>query len=261
MKFIHLTDTHLVPAGQALYGADPLVRLRRAVDSINREHADAAFVIVTGDLAHRGEAEAYTALREALAELKPRAQLIIGNHDDRPRFRQTFPECPVNDDGHVQYSFVEGGLLHIVLDTNEPGVSHGVFCAQRAHWLGQQLASQPGMPAHVYIHHPPFHVGIPAMDRISLLEPQHLEAALLPHASRVRHLFFGHLHRPIAGSWKGIPFSTVRGTNHQVALVLDDSPHVPGSMEPAQYAVVLADEHKTVVHLHDFDDCSHRFAL
>ena len=33
-KFIHLTDTHLVPPGQLLYGMDPLHRLRAAVHSI-----------------------------------------------------------------------------------------------------------------------------------------------------------------------------------------------------------------------------------
>ena len=33
---------------------------------------------------------------------------------------------------------------------------------------------------------------------------------------------FGHVHRPISGVWRGIPFHTVRGFNHQVALQLSD---------------------------------------
>jgi hypothetical protein len=36
---------------------------------------------------------------------------------------------------------------------------------------------------------------------------------------------------------------------------------VPGSHEPPQYAVVLADADTTVVHLHDLADASPRFLL
>jgi hypothetical protein len=59
----------------------------------------------------------------------------------------------------------------------------------------------------------------------------------------------------------GIPLSTLRGTNHQVALRLDEHPRVPGSHEPPQYGVVLAGEDSTIVHLHDFADSSFRFDL
>ena len=40
MKFIHLTDTHVIGDG-LLYGQDPAARLRAAVASINAEHSDA----------------------------------------------------------------------------------------------------------------------------------------------------------------------------------------------------------------------------
>lgn len=49
MKFIHLTDTHVIGKG-LLYGQDPAARLRAAVTSINTEHSDAAFVVLTGDM-------------------------------------------------------------------------------------------------------------------------------------------------------------------------------------------------------------------
>ena len=55
MKFIHLTDTHVISGNQTLYGASPLNRLELAVDSINAEHDDAEYVIITGDLTHWGE--------------------------------------------------------------------------------------------------------------------------------------------------------------------------------------------------------------
>ncbi|MFC0227448.1 hypothetical protein [Serratia aquatilis] len=64
-----------------------------------------------------------------------------------------------------------------------------------------------------------------------------------------------------SGSWQGISFSTLRGTNHQVALDLKAEGKVPGSHEPAQYGVVLVESEQITVHLHDFDDISPRFWL
>lgn len=261
LKFIHLTDTHLVASGQALYGVDPAWRLRQAIDSIHREQPDAAFVIVTGDLAHWGEPAAYAALREELARLAMPVRLLIGNHDDRGHFLNAFADTPTIEGGYVQYAFTAGGIRHVVLDSNEPGVPWGQFCAARARWLERELSASGDLPVHLFIHHPPFAVGIGSMDRISLREPGALREVLMAHRARIRHLFFGHLHRPLAGSWLGIPVSTVRGTNHQVALFLDDSERIGGSFEPPQYAVVLADHEQTIVHLHDFADSSVRFPL
>ncbi|MDB4170329.1 hypothetical protein N9747_10080 [Planktomarina sp.] len=58
MKFIHLTDTHVIGDG-LLYGQDPAARLGAAVASINAEHGDAGFVVLTGDMTHWGDAAAY----------------------------------------------------------------------------------------------------------------------------------------------------------------------------------------------------------
>jgi 3',5'-cyclic AMP phosphodiesterase CpdA len=51
-KFIHLTDTHVIGGDDMLFGANPRRRLELAVESISMDHADAAFVVITGDLTH-----------------------------------------------------------------------------------------------------------------------------------------------------------------------------------------------------------------
>ena len=263
-KFIHLTDTHQVRPGLTLYGLDPFSRLQAAVASINREHNDAEFVAITGDLTHWGEAEAYACLREAIAPLTMPVRLMIGNHDDRANFLREFSNTPVDSNGFVQYWFDCGDVRIVALDTNEPGVSWGAFCSLRAEWLEQTLADAAAVrrPVHLMLHHPPFPVGIDSMDRISLLEPAHLIKALQPHKAWLKHLYFGHVHRPISGCWQGIPFSTVRATNHQVALAIRaGEKRVPGSHEPPQYGVVLVNDDRTIVHTHDFADESPRFDL
>jgi 3',5'-cyclic AMP phosphodiesterase CpdA len=260
LKFIHITDTHLVERGQVLYGLDPSLRLSQCIDSILRDHFDAALCVVTGDLAHVGQRNAYQILTEQLQRLPMPVLPILGNHDSRTNFKEYFPQVPTDASGFVQYVVPIGQYCGLFLDTNEPGVSHGVLCEQRAQWLKERLAENE-RPVLLFMHHPAFHVGIPSMDCISLLDARPFRSAIEAHQHRIKHLFFGHIHRPIFGSWHGVPFSTLRGTNHQVALRLDDCMKVPGSHEPPQYGVVLLDEGIVTVHLHDYLDASERFWL
>ncbi|MEM1275726.1 MAG: metallophosphoesterase, partial [Pseudomonadota bacterium] len=67
MAFIQLTDLHFVPPGEELFDLSPADRLAPAIEIINRDHRDAAFLLITGDLVHRGEEEAYRLLSTHLA--------------------------------------------------------------------------------------------------------------------------------------------------------------------------------------------------
>jgi len=265
LQFLHLTDLHLVPPGEVLYGLDPAARLRAAVADIARRHgpggpAPAAFAVVTGDLTHHGQPAAYALLREILAGLPMPVHLLLGNHDDRDAFAAAFPDAPRDPDGFVQHGFDTPAGQMILLDTKWPGTHAGGLCERRLAWLAGQLAGRGG-PAFLFLHHPPLPVGIHRMDQIPLLHAAELAAVLEPHRARLRHIFHGHLHRPLGGSWRGIPFSSLRGTSHQVALDLAERPTVPGSHEPPAYALVRATEDGVVVHTHDFLDGTAAFEL
>jgi len=55
VKFIHLTDPHVISGGLPLYGRDPAAGLAAAVADINARHADAEMVVMTGDLTNWAE--------------------------------------------------------------------------------------------------------------------------------------------------------------------------------------------------------------
>ncbi|WP_373636848.1 metallophosphoesterase [Yoonia sp. BS5-3] len=93
MKFIHLTDTHVIGEG-TLYGEDPVIRLRAAVESINREHSDAEFVVLTGDMTHWGDAAAYARFSREIRDINMPIHFMVGNHDDTAAFGAAFPEVP-----------------------------------------------------------------------------------------------------------------------------------------------------------------------
>lgn len=260
MKFIHFTDLHLVPPGGRLYGLDPSERLRAAIADVALHHGNADFVLVTGDLAHRGELASYEALRAALDTLPMPYHLLIGNHDHRERFRAVFPEAPVDANGFIQQVLETRAGPFLLLDTNRPGTHAGWLCGQRLEWLDASLRACGGREIYIALHHPPLALGIPCMDVIALTQQKALADMVARHG-KVRHMFLGHVHRPVHGTWNGVPFSTHRGLNHQVALTFEAVEGIPGTHEPPSYAVVTLEGNTTIVHVHDFLDESPRFDL
>lgn len=259
MKFLHITDLHMVEGGM-LYGLDPAERLRECIADIMANHSDAELAVITGDLAHKGDEGAYRRLRGILEDLRLPTYLMLGNHDDRQAFLRVFDQAHRDENGFVQFTIDTNGTTFICLDTNETGVHHGVLSEERLAWLESQLEIAGDRDVFLFMHHPPFPVGIRRMDVIALRDADRF-ASIVARSGNVRHLFFGHLHRPISGTWRSIPFSNLPGLNHQVALDFKIADEVPGSHEPPTYAVVLLEEEATIVHLHHFLDRTNTFNL
>jgi 3',5'-cyclic AMP phosphodiesterase CpdA len=106
----------------------------------------------------------------------------------------------------------------------------------------------------LFLHHPPLPVGIPFMDSIALRNPDALWETLAPHRARVRHIFHGHLHRPIAGSWRGVPLSSLRGTAFAVALAQRPGEAATSHRRAPCYALARAQGEDLVVHTVELPD-------
>jgi 3',5'-cyclic-AMP phosphodiesterase len=258
LKILQITDCHMLPPGETVFGSDPHARLTAAIADINRHHADAALCVLTGDLAHHADTRAYQALREALGDLAMPYQLLPGNHDDRATLRAAFPEVACDENGFVQSVRDVPAGRFIFLDTVDPGVHTGAYCERRRAWLAAVLDESRDRVVYLFLHHPPFPIALPHIDQYRMLDGAEFGAVVAPHAN-IRHLFFGHVHRPVSGSWRGIPFSALRGTNHQNWLDFADTRRSISSLEPSAYAVVFLSDDMTVVHLHDYLDASQKF--
>jgi len=254
MKFVVLTDTHFVAAGRRIYGLDPAERLRAAIACINRDHPEIAFVIVTGDLAHWGEDAAYDALAAVLGELRAPSLLLMGNHDKRDGFSRYFPGVARDAGGFFQTMQVFDAATIVTLDTlNEAAPNHeGLLCDARLDFLAHALSSAPtDRPLLLFQHHPPFDTGLRYMDTIRLANPE-AEWDVIARTRRPDYLFMGHLHRPIAGVWRGIPFHIQRALAHQVAFDLVAEGHIPGSHEAPDYSHVSVEADRIVIHQRSF---------
>ena len=235
-KIIQITDPHLSRPGQNLWSLNPFERLETAFKDISTFHSDAKACIISGDLTDSASPEALRWLKDSLAGFPIPTHLMIGNHDVRSVFFDVFQTYPKDENGFLQYAFEVAGDRFLCLDTkkDEP-VSAGQYCGKRMSWLENEL-SKTHQDVYIFMHHPPFEVGVPYMDRIKLDEAEAF-GRLVSNYKNVRHIFFGHVHRPVFLSWQGITCSACPGINHQIPLVAE-AVSTKCSVEPPMYAVI-----------------------
>lgn len=218
MLIAQITDTHI--------GFDP-----GDVDEFNRQRLDQilgriaeapdqpSVLIVSGDLADKGDDQSYALLAEVLATTNLPLLPCVGNHDLRDVFDVRFPGFR-DDHGFVQYVRDIGPLRFVVIDTLEEGRHGGAFCADRAAWLRARLAEHRDQPTYIIMHHPPFDSGIAWMTT----HPQEpwvaTFAEAIEGASQLRGLICGHLHRSMTVNWQGLTVAVCSSTAPQVALDL-----------------------------------------
>lgn len=260
MKLVHLSDLHLGLAGEHVLGLDVAARAAAVFRRVAARHGDAALCLISGDLAHRGDAEAYRTLRTLLPLLHMPAVLAMGNHDDRDVAGPVL-DLPRDANGHVQsVHHLPGGWRLIVLDTNDGADTvAGRLCRDRLDWFADALRGSDGRRLLVAMHHPPCPVGIPALDPHAT-EGGEAMLALLRQAGG-GHILYGHHHRPTFVALPGgVTLSTVPAVGFQFALELSRM-SVTGIAEPAACGVVLAGDSGLVVHLDHIEEDPRRFPL
>jgi len=252
MLIAQITDVHL---GFEPDNPDELNRKRfdlvlaELIEGRNRPD----LMLVTGDLADRGDVESYRRVSEALKRCPFPVYPALGNHDDRANFASLFPQVPMPS-GFAQYCLGLDGLRVIVLDTLEEGRHGGGFCEIRAAWLRARLAEHRDVPTMIVMHHPPMGVGIDWMD-VHPDEPwvQRFTAAIAGHR-QIQAIWCGHLHRPIVAPWKGITVTVCPATAAELSLDLNPiDPEAPDgrpmvNADPPGYALHRWTRHGMVTH-------------
>jgi len=210
----HISDTHLLAGGALQFGAiDTEPQLRRALELLADLEQPPQAIIVSGDVADRGEVEAYRVAKQlvetAAAGLKARVFWAIGNHDDRRAYsRVLFGE---ESDAPQDRVHELDGLRIISLDTTLAGHHHGELEPGQRAWLQEVLATPAPHGTVLVMHHPPLPMALDRVSHVIELDDQAALAGVL-RGSDVRAILSGHLHYPIYSSFAGIPVFTASAT-------------------------------------------------
>ena len=257
-KIIIFTDLHMIPAGKTIIGLDPAQRLAAGIEHVNRYHPDADTVIVTGDLAHRGDHASYERLKVELDKLVPPLAITVGNHDQREAFLEVFKDTVTDENGFVQRVIDFDDCRAVLLDTlfappyDFPNSHSGLLCAKRLEWLDRQLETAGDKPVLLFMHHPPHATGFTGMDQIRLVNEVEFYD-LVKKRGNVLHIFAGHVHRTISGSSRGIPFSVFKSPVHQQPMPFE-APNASLSVdEPAAYGIAVMTDTGVLVHTEDYE--------
>ncbi len=252
MKIIHLSDLHLVEKSKnSLYGIDPRFRLEMALKSIEKNHSDAEFIAITGDLCDSPSLGIYEMLFNLLSEIKLPVYPILGNHDNREMFLKYFPNFKSGN--FVQYSKKIAGSTHIFIDTLVENASFGNLCKDRLAWLESKLNESRDSFVYLYMHHHPISSGMHEMDNDANLKSSVEFWNLLKNYENIKHISFGHLHRIMHSVKQGISLHSTRSTTFQVAYILDDKIEYLTNEENSTYAILDINHDGDVrVHHHEF---------
>ena len=254
LKFVVMSDLHLMPEGELSMTLDTGARLEQAIDAVVARYADADFCVLAGDLADLGQAAAYERLKTIIARLPIPVHITLGNHDNRPAFLEVFGQgFAAAETGKVDKVIDSKGYRIILLDSSEPGRVDGVLEAVQLDWLRARLAEALDRPVIVVLHHNANALHIRS-DDISILEPAAFIAALKTHPD-IRQVIAGHVHVTSTASWHGMNFTTLAGGHYSVSFNVDQ-PEAPIRRidGPGQMAVVIGTPDRTTVLFDDFID-------
>ena len=218
---VHISDTHFNADRKPLYGAiDTDGHLARALGQIEESGAQVEALIFTGDLADKGEPDAYVRLRalvEPFAErLGAEIVWVMGNHDDRADYESLLFDADPTDRTQDRVHDVNG-LRIISFDTTVPGFHHGEISAEQLDWLADALSTPAPDGTLLAVHHPP--IPTPRLEVMGLLElrdQQRLEDVI--RGSDVRAVLAGHLHYSTHSTFAGIPVSVAAATCYTMDL-------------------------------------------
>ena len=212
--FLHLSDTHLLGNGRSLYDrVDAEGHLRQVLEQVQASEGHPEAIIFTGDLADKGEADAYDRLRRMVEPVAERldAQVIwvMGNHDNRRAFREhLLAEHPSTRP--VDRVYDVNGLRIITLDSSVPGHHYGEVTGAQLDWLAEELAVPAAHGTILAMHHPPLPSVLDLAVAVELRDQAGLAEVLL--GSDVRSILAGHLHYSSTGMFAGIPVSVASAT-------------------------------------------------
>ncbi len=180
----------------------------------DNDHPD--LVVITGDIADRGEPSEYQKAAEKLARLPVHANACPGNHDFHVPFESHLPRVGLTASRTLRL----GDWLFVFADSNFSGrrfdessgrlvdnddriESDGQLGPAEVAWIDDTIASTDAANAFIWVHHPPGAIGsfsVPAYDA-------EIEAIANRHP-KLRGVGAGHTHTNSETVVGGIPVHT-----------------------------------------------------
>lgn len=199
---VQITDTHLLASDEGkLLGLPTEKSLAAVIAQIKTLNPQPHGILLTGDLSQDETSASYERLHQHLEKLNLPAYWIPGNHDQPLMMEKVLTTPPA----YGEKSFRWGGWQFILLNSAIPGRVYGYLTEKTLHWLELELQRAKNAPTVVALHHPPFAVDSPWIDKSRLQNPEDL-FRVLDSYPQVRLVLFGHIHQNFCRDRAGIRY-------------------------------------------------------
>ena len=259
MLIVQMTDIHIGFAPdekpEELNRTRFRATLQRILDGPNRPD----MMVLSGDITDNGDLDSFEKTSALLTDCPFPVWPMVGNHDTREALVEAFPQVEL-DGGFLHYVIEGEGLRILLLDTLENGRHGGGFCEARAEWLSAQLDAAPYTPTLIFMHHPPVVSGISWMDPLPGEPWIQRFGGVVEGRAQIVAIHCGHLHRPLAATFRGIPLGVTPSVAPLVAMDLRpiDADRPDGrdliTTEPPTYALHRWDGSSLVTHYERVSD-------
>lgn len=200
IHIVQITDTHIMADPAARFDSvDCAATLQSVLADIQSADPRPDLILLTGDLVHDPDADAYKRLGGLLAMAPAPVYCLPGNHDHPATMQMHLHAPPVRLDKHVMLD----GWQILLLDSWLPNEHAGRLSSAELGWLERALAAHPDRYTLIALHHPPVPVGSPWMDAMSLRNPDDL-FAVIDHHDQVRGVIWGHIHQVFESERQGV---------------------------------------------------------
>lgn len=197
IKVLQFTDTHLYGnTNKCLKDINTHHSLSACLAHSNRHHP-IDITLMTGDIAHDGESNAYQLYNQLTTDLNSKILTIPGNHDALETMNAIIHPEQLQDCYQCQ------SWCFIMLNSVVPGQVHGSLATTELQKLEGLLEQHSHLNIMICLHHHPVSVSSEWLDQHMLDNPEPF-FNLLGNYNKIRAIVYGHIHQNIESQINGI---------------------------------------------------------
>ena len=188
---------------------NPCSKIEKIIQLAKDTNTKPAFSIITGDISQNGSTSGYKIAQEYISQIEALGGPVLpvmGNVDDRTRFRENLLMEKNSGEAPCYYSKIVDGVRVIVLDSQNPGKHTGVLGDEQLNWFKEEL-SVDVEPTIIALHHPPFKLRLPEGGTHTVFDSASMERfQKIVKNSKVVAVLCGHLHQSLIAESGGIKY-------------------------------------------------------
>lgn len=220
-RVLHITDCHLVEAGQTLLGVDTQASLE-AVLAQARSQGTCDALVASGDLVHGGSVAVYQRFLDTVRRFFDVPLLCLpGNHDVLANMHHA--RLPMQ-------ALTLGSWLIAPLDSHVDNEPSAYIAPDDLTHLTQAMVASDAQHLLMATHHPLVEIGAPWLDKDRIMRVDELMAAIAATlGANLCGSIFGHVHQEIEvtsdhGPLLGSPSTCFQFAPNSAKFTLDDKP-------------------------------------